>query len=177
MLQKTNVSIPTLSGDANQPHRARYEQERLEKNKERRKKREKQKKLQQKLKDGGAGDEGSPEPSTEKAVGTTRKCANCGQVGHIKTNKKYVCPCSRETAEPPEAEEPKKPGRGRARGPGKRLGVWRPTTEPREGDKFWDPRCWGPGALENQMGPALTPKGKQTQITGEDPEHSANDDE
>lgn len=45
------------------------------------------------MRDGGAGggDEGSPEPSTEKVTGTTRKCANCGQVGHIKTNKKYVC--------------------------------------------------------------------------------------
>ncbi|KAL2016370.1 hypothetical protein VTK56DRAFT_3828 [Thermocarpiscus australiensis] len=71
--------------------KARIEQERLEKNKERRKKREKQKKLQQKMKDGGADDEGSPEPSTEKVTGTTRKCANCGQVGHIKTNKK-LCP-------------------------------------------------------------------------------------
>ncbi|KAK4241556.1 TAF1-like protein [Achaetomium macrosporum] len=71
--------------------KARIEQERLEKNKERRKKREKQKKLQQKMRDGGAGDEGSPEPTTEKVTGTTRKCANCGQVGHIKTNKKYVC--------------------------------------------------------------------------------------
>lgn len=29
------------------------------------------------------------EPSIERG-GTTRKCANCGQVGHIKTNKKYV---------------------------------------------------------------------------------------
>ncbi|KAL2142728.1 hypothetical protein VTI28DRAFT_816 [Corynascus sepedonium] len=72
--------------------KARIEQERLEKNKERRKKREKQKKLQQKMRDGGtAGDDGSPEPSTEKVTGTTRKCANCGQVGHIKTNKK-LCP-------------------------------------------------------------------------------------
>ncbi|KAK0735035.1 hypothetical protein B0T26DRAFT_746861 [Lasiosphaeria miniovina] len=72
---------------------ARKEQERLEKNKERRKKREKQKKLQQKIKTGGVeGDEGaSPEPTTEKATGTTRKCANCGQIGHIKTNKK-LCP-------------------------------------------------------------------------------------
>ncbi|KAK3309929.1 TAF1-like protein [Chaetomium strumarium] len=70
--------------------KARIEQERLEKNKERRKKREKQKKLQQKMRDGGAGDDGSPEPTTEKVTGTTRKCANCGQVGHIKTNKKYV---------------------------------------------------------------------------------------
>lgn len=31
------------------------------------------------------------EPSIERG-GTTRKCANCGQVGHIKTNKKYVSP-------------------------------------------------------------------------------------
>jgi len=29
----------------------------------------------------------SPAPSVEKG-GTTRKCANCGQKGHIKTNKK-----------------------------------------------------------------------------------------
>ncbi|KAG9242514.1 hypothetical protein BJ878DRAFT_165052 [Calycina marina] len=33
----------------------------------------------------------TPIPTTEKASGTSRKCANCGQVGHIKTNKKY-CP-------------------------------------------------------------------------------------
>ncbi|KAL2127784.1 hypothetical protein VTI74DRAFT_10169 [Chaetomium olivicolor] len=73
--------------------KARIEQERLEKNKERRKKREKQKKLQQKMRDGtvAGGDDGSPEPTTEKVTGTTRKCANCGQVGHIKTNKK-LCP-------------------------------------------------------------------------------------
>ncbi|KAB5578409.1 hypothetical protein GE09DRAFT_1089524 [Coniochaeta sp. 2T2.1] len=68
------------------------ELERLEKNKERRHKREKQKRMMQ----GGAaaaanGGEGSPEPTTEKATGTSRKCANCGQVGHIKTNKK-LCP-------------------------------------------------------------------------------------
>lgn len=25
-----------------------------------------------------------------KPTGTQRRCANCGQVGHIKTNKKYV---------------------------------------------------------------------------------------
>lgn len=25
-----------------------------------------------------------------KVIGTQRKCANCGQVGHIKTNKKLV---------------------------------------------------------------------------------------
>ncbi|POS80620.1 histone acetyl transferase-2 [Diaporthe helianthi] len=39
---------------------------------------------------GGGSGPMSPEPSIEKG-GTTRKCANCGQVGHIKTNKK-LCP-------------------------------------------------------------------------------------
>ncbi|KAH7336595.1 hypothetical protein BKA65DRAFT_37164 [Rhexocercosporidium sp. MPI-PUGE-AT-0058] len=33
----------------------------------------------------------TPAPSIEKPTGTTRKCANCGQAGHIKTNKK-LCP-------------------------------------------------------------------------------------
>lgn len=82
---------------------AKKEQERLERNRERTKKRDKQKKLQQQMKGGvdvsgsfgsGFGDVGSPEPSIENmkaATGTTRKCANCGQVGHIKTNKK-LCP-------------------------------------------------------------------------------------
>lgn len=59
------------------------------KNRERRRKREEGKAAQLKL-NGAAipGGAGSPEPSTEKATGTTRKCANCGQIGHIKTNKK-----------------------------------------------------------------------------------------
>ncbi|KAM7209398.1 Protein of unknown function (DUF3591) domain containing protein [Naviculisporaceae sp. PSN 640] len=87
---------------------AEKEQARLERNRERTKKRDKQKKLQQQVRgSGGGGDMGglggfdpmSPEPSIEggggggggKATGTTRKCANCGQVGHIKTNKK-LCP-------------------------------------------------------------------------------------
>ena len=42
--------------------------------------------------DGAADDTGSqstPAVGNAKAVGTQRKCANCGQVGHIKTNKKY----------------------------------------------------------------------------------------
>ncbi|KAH8906078.1 transcription initiation factor tfiid-like protein [Coniochaeta sp. PMI_546] len=71
------------------------ERERLEKNKERRHKREKQKKMLQGHTGGGGGGggggDGSPEPTTEKVTGTTRKCANCGQIGHIKTNKK-LCP-------------------------------------------------------------------------------------
>ncbi|CZT04522.1 related to transcription initiation factor IID 250K chain splice form 2 [Rhynchosporium graminicola] len=40
-------------------------------------------------------------PSIEKAAGTTRKCANCGQAGHIKTNKK-LCPMLNGTMKPDE---------------------------------------------------------------------------
>jgi len=66
---------------------------RLERNQERRFAREKQKSLLKRATGAGAddGDAGSPEAvgSIEKvAAGTTRKCANCGQIGHIKTNKK-----------------------------------------------------------------------------------------
>lgn len=58
---------------------------RLAKNKERRLQREQNKKLQ----DGASAR--SPDGSVldKPVTGTTRKCANCGQVGHIKTNKKY----------------------------------------------------------------------------------------
>ena len=41
-------------------------------------------------------DADSPDPSNsadKAAGGTTRKCANCGQVGHIKTNKRFVHRC------------------------------------------------------------------------------------
>ncbi|PHH87396.1 hypothetical protein CDD83_8927 [Cordyceps sp. RAO-2017] len=70
--------------------RIKKELERLEKNKARRQAREQQKELHQKA---NAGDAGSPGPNGADKVptGTTRKCANCGQVGHIKTNKK-LCP-------------------------------------------------------------------------------------
>ncbi len=75
-------------------NRIKKELSRLERNKERRHAREKQKGLmrssQEVAGDGeGAGTGGTPAESSEKQVGTTRKCANCGQVGHIKTNKKY----------------------------------------------------------------------------------------
>lgn len=127
------------------------------------------------MRDGGAGggDEGSPEPSTEKVTGTTRKCANCGQVGHIKTNKKYVCPCSQET--PSEQPPHETPGGRKKRAP-KDSRKWRPTVEPREGDKFWDPRCWKAGnAFGHTMeAPPLLPnrnKGKQKQVTWEDPDY------
>lgn len=68
--------------------RIKKELERLEKNKARRQAREQQKELHHKA---STGDAGSPNPSGADRVptGTTRKCANCGQVGHIKTNKKY----------------------------------------------------------------------------------------
>ncbi|KAK4097938.1 TAF1-like protein [Parathielavia hyrcaniae] len=152
--------------------KARIEQERLEKNKERRKKREKQKKLQQKMRDGGTGgtggDEGSPEPSTEKITGTTRKCANCGQVGHIKTNKKYVCPCSqKETAKAP-ATAPGAKGHQSLSGilpsrSSKRDYTYKPTLDPRPGDRFWDPRTWDAKAFQGQMdvAPAPPPKRKR----------------
>ncbi|PHH63054.1 hypothetical protein CDD81_6299 [Ophiocordyceps australis] len=70
--------------------RIKKELERLEKNKARRQAREQQKELHQKA---HAGDALSPGAGgiDKIATGTTRKCANCGQVGHIKTNKK-LCP-------------------------------------------------------------------------------------
>ena len=63
---------------------------RLERNKERRIARDKQRGV---LTDGAAEPAGSPTSpiavtAPPKPVGTQRKCANCGQVGHIKTNKK-----------------------------------------------------------------------------------------
>ncbi|KAJ2905722.1 uncharacterized protein MKZ38_004589 [Zalerion maritima] len=75
--------------------RNRIEQElsRLYKNQERRHVREKQKGVSLPSQNGAT-------PSVEgggKGTGTTRKCANCGQVGHIKTNKKYVCALCKNT--------------------------------------------------------------------------------
>lgn len=59
---------------------------RLNRNKERRFAREKQRGM------GRASIVESEELGTPAKSGgtTTRKCANCGLVGHIKTNKKYV---------------------------------------------------------------------------------------
>jgi len=77
-------------------YRVKKELARLERNKERRHAREKAKGKQlQRASTIEPGDAGSPSatpaPSIEKPTGTTRKCANCGQTGHIKTNKK-LCP-------------------------------------------------------------------------------------
>lgn len=71
-------------------HRVKTELARLERNKERRHAREKQKGIIHTDAD-GASPSSTPAKSVEKPTGTTRKCANCGQAGHIKTNKKY-CP-------------------------------------------------------------------------------------
>ncbi|KAL9116870.1 MAG: hypothetical protein Q9187_006600 [Circinaria calcarea] len=93
----TKLSDVKPTGDAEQDRRnqQRLEKEldRLERNKERRIAREKIKNLQL---EGPAATPSSPNsPATvvnTKSTGTQRKCANCGQVGHIKTNKKLKCP-------------------------------------------------------------------------------------
>ena len=74
----------SVRGTNNQKISLETEEARLNRNKERRHAREKQKALQQQIHD---GDPDSPAPSIERG-GTTRKCANCGLQGHIKTNKK-----------------------------------------------------------------------------------------
>lgn len=90
---------PTGDADYDARTRKRLEDElaRLEKNRERRFAREKAK---GKVVGGDAMSPSSPDPNspatgpgvgTGKVAGTQRKCANCGQVGHIKTNKKWVC--------------------------------------------------------------------------------------
>ncbi|KAH8157639.1 hypothetical protein CIB48_g10606 [Xylaria polymorpha] len=86
--------IPTADADDNRDKVKLVEKElsRLLKNQDRRQVREKQGKG--KKKGASANTNGnnaaSPDASGDKAsVGTTRKCANCGQVGHIKTNKRY----------------------------------------------------------------------------------------
>ena len=78
--------------------RARLEDElaRLERNRERRLAREKAKGLSAASPaDTTAMSPGSPSGTNtttggKQQQGTQRKCANCGQVGHIKTNKKCV---------------------------------------------------------------------------------------
>ncbi|KAL8833990.1 MAG: hypothetical protein Q9170_003992 [Blastenia crenularia] len=64
---------------------------RVERNKDRRLAREKQKCLRNGDNADSPSSPSSTVPAPPKVVGTQRKCANCGQVGHIKTNKK-LCP-------------------------------------------------------------------------------------
>ncbi|KZF22372.1 hypothetical protein L228DRAFT_268840 [Xylona heveae TC161] len=83
------------TGDAEQDRRNRKllegELARLERNKDRRLARDKQKGLLTGANGKSPGSPSSPSNVQTKSVGTQRKCANCGQVGHIKTNKK-LCP-------------------------------------------------------------------------------------
>ncbi|KAI1127130.1 hypothetical protein F5Y10DRAFT_243501 [Nemania abortiva] len=89
--------IPTADADDNRDKVKLVEKElsRLLKNQDRRQVREKQGKGKKKNANTNANvnaTAASPDASGDKALGgTTRKCANCGQVGHIKTNKSK-CP-------------------------------------------------------------------------------------
>ncbi|KAJ6261116.1 hypothetical protein Dda_3781 [Drechslerella dactyloides] len=80
--------------DANKKAVLSTELARLLRNKERRQARERQN--EKKRKQLGIEDDGTPKG------GTTRKCANCGMVGHIKTNKK-MCPMLNGTMNPKNA--------------------------------------------------------------------------
>ncbi|QSZ29582.1 hypothetical protein DSL72_004098 [Monilinia vaccinii-corymbosi] len=104
MMEAANSDVYSIipSGDAEldraTQHQVQMELDRLERNKDRRHAREKQKSKQsmagqQLLNPDSPGPSGSPISSIEKPSGTTRKCANCGQTGHIKTNKKYCPQC------------------------------------------------------------------------------------
>ncbi|KAK8103822.1 uncharacterized protein PG998_010855 [Apiospora kogelbergensis] len=78
---------------------------RLLKNQDRRQVREKQGKGKKKKNAIADPDAASPDPSgsaDKTAGGTTRKCANCGQVGHIKTNKSK-CPLLNGTITNPDS--------------------------------------------------------------------------
>ncbi|KAI9756377.1 MAG: Autophagy protein 22 [Chaenotheca gracillima] len=97
-LEAEHMTLSELkpTGDSEQDKRdqKRIQEElaRLERNKDRRIARDKAKGIIHP--DGSAASPNSPgSPSTvnTKSAGTQRKCANCGQVGHIKTNKK-LCP-------------------------------------------------------------------------------------
>ncbi|TGJ86656.1 hypothetical protein E0Z10_g2088 [Xylaria hypoxylon] len=94
--------IPTADADDNRDKVKLVEKElsRLLKNQDRRQVREKQGKSKKKTTitnvnaNANANTAASPDPSGDKTSGgTTRKCANCGQVGHIKTNKRYWHHC------------------------------------------------------------------------------------
>ncbi|KAI0178563.1 hypothetical protein GGR52DRAFT_532600 [Hypoxylon sp. FL1284] len=88
---------PTLDADDNREMSKLVDKElqRLLKNQDRRQIREKQGKGKKKKKH-DVNPDASPDPSAadKASAGTTRKCANCGQVGHIKTNKRYWHDCS-----------------------------------------------------------------------------------
>lgn len=98
-IARTNVYSMKPTGDADQDRRQQDELNkelaRLQRNKDRRLAREKMKKRHASQMPEAGEAAGSPSGDQPKAsvekTGTTRKCANCGQAGHIKTNKK-LCP-------------------------------------------------------------------------------------
>ncbi|KAI1922429.1 hypothetical protein LOZ58_006108 [Ophidiomyces ophidiicola] len=77
--------------DARRMKHIQEELQRLQRNKERRHAREKQKSLMIDPREGSPDAANSPTTNSAPKGVTQRKCANCGQVGHIKTNKK-LCP-------------------------------------------------------------------------------------
>jgi transcription initiation factor TFIID subunit 1 len=89
VLQTLGMWVPRPARTILTISRIKKELERLEKNKARRQAREQQKELQNRASNGDAGSPAPGAPGDKIPGGTTRKCANCGQVGHIKTNKKY----------------------------------------------------------------------------------------
>ncbi|KAL4810896.1 hypothetical protein BDV18DRAFT_3227 [Aspergillus unguis] len=93
---KLDSLAPTGDPEVDARNKKLLEQElsRLNRNKERRFAREKQKGV---LRTGDSPADGGP--GSSKSAGTQRKCANCGQVGHIKTNKK-LCPLLNGTMKP-----------------------------------------------------------------------------
>ncbi|KAI9832832.1 MAG: hypothetical protein M1826_000998 [Phylliscum demangeonii] len=124
--EKMTLSELNPTGDAEQDKRAqkRLEEElaRLKRNKDRRLTRDKQKSVVFVATDVAAaaaspGSPGSPPTSTPKSAGTSRKCANCGQVGHIKTNKK-LCPMLNGTMKPDEGLAPQTNAFGALPAPG-----------------------------------------------------------
>ncbi|PYH44171.1 DUF3591 domain-containing protein [Aspergillus saccharolyticus JOP 1030-1] len=85
-----------LEIDARNKKLLEAELSRLNRNKERRFAREKQKGAARASAGDSPADGGG---GSGKSAGTQRKCANCGQVGHIKTNKK-LCPLLNGTMKP-----------------------------------------------------------------------------
>ncbi|OTB05063.1 hypothetical protein M426DRAFT_57581 [Hypoxylon sp. CI-4A] len=85
---------PTADADDNREKQKLVDKElsRLLKNQDRRQIREKQgkgKKSKKHQVDSNPDASPDSQSADKSAAGTTRKCANCGQVGHIKTNKRY----------------------------------------------------------------------------------------
>ncbi|OCK86176.1 hypothetical protein K432DRAFT_376983 [Lepidopterella palustris CBS 459.81] len=93
-LEKMDIQELKPTGDPNFDRSARQklvsELARLQRNAERREVREKAK-GQSNLVSSTPATPASPTGGPSKGQGTQRKCANCGQVGHIRTNKK-LCP-------------------------------------------------------------------------------------